>query len=328
MAKKYFKDKVYNRKRNRITLIIIIICVIGIIGCFLFVTFLSKNKDISYKIREEINVEINGDYPNSEVLFTDLTGVKESDIDVNYDDVDITTLGEYTAEVKIAGNKHDIIVNIIDETKPSLELKEVNIAVGGTYSLEDFISKCSDNSKEECTLDFSKTSLDSNGNQIDYTSYSIEGSYDIKIDAKDSSGNVSTKTTKLIIGEVEDTEPVYCPHGNLEYNNEAILAIIVGVNNCAVDLDNYENDDVLVGINSIIDTETEKIKKDIDVLNDLVGNIKINRTVTPILNNDGVGFVGYSLYIEAFEGNGETIVKYYLNLDGERVFSENPHNLK
>lgn len=80
-----------------------------------------------------------------------------------------------------------------DKEAPTLELKDVTIEKGRTYSLYDFVSSCIDNKSEDCDVAFA--SEDMNG-------FTEAGTYDITIKATDESGNETVKTAKLTIEEV------------------------------------------------------------------------------------------------------------------------------
>lgn len=101
-----------------------------------------------------------------------------------------TSVGTYYVNIYNEEDHIDELVqlNVIDNTAPSLSLKEYSIKEKETYQVSDFIDFCHDNSKEECKLSF-----------IDNKIYTVPGIYEIIVIAKDSSGNQTEAKTKLTI---------------------------------------------------------------------------------------------------------------------------------
>ena len=65
-----------------------------------------------------------------------------------------------------------------DNEAPILELKDVTIEKGHTYSLYDFVSSCIDNKSDDCNLVFSSEEM---------TNFTEIGTYDITVKATDES---------------------------------------------------------------------------------------------------------------------------------------------
>ncbi len=328
MAKKFFKKKVYNKKRNIINIVIISICIIGVAICFFITSSLSNDplKNASIVVSESVNVEVHSKLPDSDKFFKELTGVDEKDIEIDFNKVDITKLGSYEVTIEIHGKDFESKVNVIDITAPELILKDVRIESGDKYEVTDFLENCSDNSKETCKLEYLTNSVDQEGKEIDYTKFTKNGTYEIKIVAKDSSNNQTIKSAKLIIGESKET--ISCEYGSLEYDSNNILAYIAGSNNCALDLNLYQTDSIRTPVIELADAETNKLKNDINEIDDLTAELTVNRTINPILNTTGNGLVGYTVFMEVTDSTGNIIVNYYLNIDGNRVYVNNPYNLK
>ncbi len=327
MAKKFFKNKVYNRKKNIINIVIISLSVIGVIICFIITSTLTNRapENAVIELHKSLDIEINSELPKQDLYFEELKNVEEDKIEINTKDIDITKLGKYTAELKIYNEKHDVTINVIDTTIPNLTVKDISIEIDEKYSANDFLDKCSDNSKEECNITFYSDGINENGEKLDYSGYTNPGTYEIKISAKDSSGNQTIESAKLTInGDV--TTPV-CSFGDLNYDTTYTLAYIVGNNNCAIDLNLYQNEEIRKPVVDIATTDTNKLKTQINAIKGLANNITINRTIDAILNTAGSGVVGYTLFIEVKDGNGQVIVSYNIDLNGNRVYKENPHNI-
>ena len=345
MAKKFFYNKVYNTKRTIINAIIIGVCIIGIIVCFIVTSnFQGESHQQSsgeVSIKNEVTVETNEEF-TKEIFFSKIdSNVNLDDIDLTFGlDYDITKVGSYTATLTINGEKYPVTLNVVDTLKPELSLKDLNVEEGKKYVAQDFVESCADNSKKECTISFYKDAMDEEGHAINYSNYTKPGKYEIKISATDESGNQIVKDATLIIGKVEVTpsEPekedppvtTTCKYGNNVYDtNKYLIAIDITNNKCAVSLDLYKDGTTTKEINKLMETETTRIKKDVEALN-LTGTLALNRKVTAVINTTGNGIVGYELKMTVTITNknkSDKIVEYKVNKNGKRVFITNPHNL-
>ncbi len=335
MAKKFFFDKVHNTKRTIINLIIIGICVIGIIICFIVTSnFQGENKNKrELSIKSDVTIEVNEKF-NDDIFFSKIENVKLDQIKIVYpDDFDKSTPGEYTITIKVDGKDYFTKLIVVDTVKPELVLKEVEITEKETYTANDFVESCLDNSGKNCIIEFYKEGIDADGKTLDYSKYNKEGIYSIKILAKDESDNQNILETKLIIKnenvEVPPVEnPVVCKYGDNSYNeSNSLLAVDVSTGGCAISLDFYNKNEE---INKIMETETTRIIKDVQKLN-LKGTPYVNRQVSAITNLSGNGIVGFELEMTfkiENENDTEIIAQYKLNVNGKRVFTINKYNLE
>lgn len=329
MGNKFFKEKVYSRRRNTINYIIIGCCVVGVVIFFMFTSTLNTESDIKYEVEvlDSVSLTVNSDEPNNSIFFKQVVGVEIDSIQIDYSLVDFNKVGTYIVKAYVHNDTFDLNLNIIDVNSPDVTTKDFSIEYEEDYKVEDFIKECIDNSNEDCNYEFYTGSVDPYGNPIDYSKYTEEGTYEIKIRIYDNYENDIVKTVSLKIGDLGGLAT--CDFGNLDYNDdEFILADIIGTNGCAIDLNLYQDDTVRANIASIADTESKKLKAEIDLIENLPGNLVINRSIGAVLNSSGYGVIGYSLYIEALDGNGNVIVSYNLNLDGKRIFLENPYELE
>lgn len=343
MAKKFFYDRVHNTKRTIINFVIIGFCVIGIIICFAVTSnFQGENQNEpqgELSLNSETIIEVNESY-NKDIFFSKIENVSLDDIDVTYpDNFDISKPGTYEITVTVNKESRTSKLTIVDTIMPELTLKEVSIKENESYNYNDFITSCSDNSKHDCVVSFYKEGTDQEGKIVNYANYKKAGTYSIKISAKDESGNETIKETKLIITTNKVTEPkpkpepdeVTCKYGNNEYDiNNYVLAVDKTSNSCALSLDLYKEDSMTNEINKMMDTESVRIKKDVNALK-LKGTLAMNRKINVVLNKDGSGIVGYQLRITITLKNGDdvsTVVDYKVDSNGKRVFISNDHNLK
>ena len=348
MAKKFFYNKVYNpKKRKIITIIVIVVALVGIAACFLLTRWFSikKCENAVVKIKDEINVEINSKLPEKSDYFTDLQCINLNSIEVISDNVQLDKLGTYEVYVTAKGSSYTVKINVVDNAAPQLSLKELTIKPNTSYTYNDFVESCSDDSKEECVISFYESALDENGNVIKYDGYSSAGEYEIKIVAKDSANNQVIEKTKLIISDNSQSEdpnkdkPVdnkkACEYGDKSYSNQYVLTQDITVNGCAIAKDSYisKESSYKEHIVSIADTETRKVQAEINEIKDLDAPLTLNRDIKVIPSStspdkDHLGYVGFSLRIEVLDNNNKTVVNYYLKADGTRSYVSNPYNLK
>lgn len=336
MAKKFFYNRVYNTKRTIINLVIIGVCIIGVIICFIITSnFQGENHNTpegALSIKQETTIEVNEKYTN-EIFFSKIENVDVNDINISYpDNFNVSKPGEYQIKITINEKDYDSKLVVVDTTKPTLTVKEVTIEQNKSYSATDFVNKCEDNSKSDCKIEFYK-GVDEEGEKVDYSSFTKEGTYTIKIAASDESGNQVVEETKLTIGKkkpVEEKPIINCKYGNNKYDTDNYLvAIDVTSNGCAVSLDLYKDESMTAEINKLMNSETTKIKKDVEALK-LDGTLALNRKVTAVVNTTGDGIVGYELRMTVKitkNGNSETVADYRINSKGKRSFIANPYKL-
>ncbi len=350
MAKKFFYDHVHNTRRTIINVVIIGICVIGIIICFVVTrNFEGENKNEpqgTLSLKSEATVEVNEKY-SKDIFFAKIENVELDDIDIEYPkNFDISKAGEYDVKVTVGEESHNTKLKVVDTIMPELEVKEVTINENDSYKAKDFVKSCTDNSQKDCTITFYKSGTDEDGNKIDYSTFKESGTYSIKISAKDDAGNENVKETKLIIkGKTTTTEPdeqepekppvTECKYGNNEYDtNEYLLAVDKSTGGCAVSIELYKNEDMMKEINNLMETETVRIQKDVRKIN--IPNVKetslpaLNRKETVVLNKDGSGIVGYELRITINVETDKgiiTVVDYKVDNNGKRIFISNDYNL-
>lgn len=338
MARKFFNQKVKGSSNKSMAAYIIVgVCVLLVFVCIILVVLFSNRtpEDARIEIRDVVTVEINSEIPDKTLFFSELQNVKEDEIDISFAEADLTKVGEYPVEINLRGETYESKLAVVDTQAPNLVARNYNIAIGDTYSAEDFVESCTDNSGEDCIIEFYTMGMNQDGVTIDYGSYTDEGTYTVQIIASDSSGNSTTATSAtLTIGESSGpVTPTTCTYGNSEYDsNTYILGINVTQNGCALDLNLYQNESVTAPAYELANADTEKLQKEISKLN-INENLERNlsRLISPVLNTAGTGIVGYTVHMELAikyeDGHEEVVASYYINTDGKRVYSINTYNL-
>lgn len=341
MAGKFFNQKVKGSSNNNMKAYMIV----G--GCILiiFITVIiivsvgggSDNPEPVIEINDSADIEINSSLPNMDVFFRELQNVSEDDIDIDYSGVDLSTLGSYEVTITINDETYESTLNVVDVTAPELITKDYAINVGQTYDASDFVDTCSDNSGEECIVEFSDSGRDEDGNNIDFSSYLAEGTYTIQIVASDSSGNTTTpQNATLTIGEGSGVvDPTTCRYGGSEYDsNTYILGVNLTTanNGCALDLNLYHEESTQQAAKDLAEADTEKLQREVYNLNiDKEITRHLVQDINPVLNTTGTGLVGYTvemiLSLRYDDGSEEVIARYFLDTNGKRIFSINPYNL-
>ncbi len=172
------------KKSNKLSIILIVILVIALIGCGGYYLYNKKMKEIE-ATKLKVVLKENKTYEiNSEVKYSELVSSLNNGILINGDEIiDTSKLGDVKVVLVFKDKdeleqKKSINVKIIDTTKPVIEGKtEFTSYVGNDVNLLEGAS-VNDNSKEEIEI---KVIGDYDKNK--------EGTYNLKYEAADSSGN-------------------------------------------------------------------------------------------------------------------------------------------
>lgn len=354
MAKsKFFKKPAKHKKSFKLEkkFFIILGAILGIIilgiGIFFLYKYLSKEELI---IKDNVTFELNGDKPEKKDFFKKYRNVSKDKVTIDLDGLDLTEIGEYDVTVSIKDDKeYTVHVSIKDTTPPKVEVKNVTINEGETYSINDFIKSCEDNSKVTCNVKFE--------NEDDELKEKA-GTYKIKIVIYDNNGNEITKEVTLKInGEnqnpdpiddpdpVDDPKPKECKFGNDKIKTKTgfVISYNVAKDGCAEDKNNMEKEDYLVAVRELAEEEIAKLQKEVTpaITKEFPRNkypkgaeVHATNTFTAVLNEDDKGLVGYcieiQLYVKAAESDEELVLKedYYLYENGTRKYITNEYKLK
>ena len=345
---KFFNGRV---RKDRATLIKYGIIAAGVLLIIILFVLIAagknKNDDVILELKDEVTVEVNGEMPTVMDFFNKFENFDEELVSI--EDFDITTVGSYSVTVIAEGHgEEEITVNVVDTISPQLTLRSVEIESGEEYYVYDFLDTCEDNSLGDCIVEYYSESLDQNGNPIDYSSFTEDGKYLIKIIAKDESGNTSSPVeTYLTIGDgTAEPEPVACIYGDLTINTETHyypIAVIVGdkVNNCALNRDLWDSASVQTPVNNFYQEDYTRLKNQLEPLIKEEFPTGAKTVVYPhyiaVLNNDLTGLVGYAVYVEVFIADYNTTeavdsdenlkVSYYLRSDRTREYEINKFDL-
>ncbi len=329
MARRFFMEKVPRNNNSLLHVIIVIACVIGVIICFVVISHLLNNshKNAVYELRDVTVVPLNSKLDDKTIFFKELQHVKEKDIIVDDSKVDYSQIGTYDVKISLYKSSYDVLLEVADFESPELAVKDINVEKGYDYQASDFVSKCTDNSNKECLYKFYELTTDQDGNPVDYSTYKEDGEYTVLIVAYDETGNETAPAkATLVIGTPSETGEILCKYGKNDYDTEKyVLATYITQNDCALDLNLYNDEKTQIPATQIMENETEKLKKEFESLH-INSPVTLNRIAQAVINNDGTGIVGYTVHMELIIDD-KVVESYYVNLEGHRVYSVNEYNL-
>lgn len=376
-GRKFFFDKVHTKKNHTLSIIITAVLVIAVVITFLVTRYFKEDKpeDKTPKVtfNKTLEIELYQELPNIKAYLKTIKNITENDFELVYPEELIisedtsncetpedtncikqiaNSIGEYKVNVKSEKIKEigTVTLKVLDKTAPSLVLKEVKITEGETYKINDFIESCTDNSKTDCTFEYSSEDKNENDEIIDYSKYSAPGEYLIKIIAKDNSNNTTDKfETKLIINKKKETNKKpnnnnnnnnqtanenKCAYGDLSYSNSYVIATKINDSKCAISIEQANELSYKPGIEHnkklIKEIQNAYLKNTIGNLN-LEGEITYDITYGPVFNSSNKGVVGYYLLSEAKQtvnGKTTTLARYFIDENGNKVWKINTLNLK
>ena len=163
--------------------------------------------EITITYPDNLETDINADNCPSDIL-EEINNILDGTNEGNLDDYSCiywvpSEVGIYDVKINIDNKDYTVKLNVVDKTAPTLTLKPVEITVGDTYNVNDFVENCADNYDEDCIVEYYYPSYGEN-KEVDYSTFTEEGSYTIKIAARDSSANLSLPlSTTLTINPKE-----------------------------------------------------------------------------------------------------------------------------
>lgn len=318
-------------------IVIILLLVLGIHACSKNIKKKSKNdtpkqQTVKADIIKEIRISIFDEVPSIDKFVSNIEKFKDVENSISYDkdkliDNHYEETGEYEVIIKINDKSYKSKIIVEDITPPELELKGVIITEGQTYSIKDFINKCADNSKKECSIKFTEDK---------YVSITAPGTYEIKITATDANNNSVEKITSLTINKKPEPQPTpdpiptpqpdnKCKFGDGTYNKNITLTYNITKNNCAQDPslayvnNSYINKAEKMGVDEEKKLREDLQKKKLNVV------INLQWDAYPVFNSSNKGLVGYTVRFFLTSGNKKT--EYSIKSDGTRVFKSNDFGL-
>lgn len=190
----YFEESNPKKIKIIIIAIIVVLIIISLIGFFMKKKYtFNIKREVSYEVGETIIKDLNK-YVTSKII--DEEDYKISFNNVPMDNDILNKVGEYTYTVKYKNLSKKGTIKVVDKVAPKVEVIDLYISKGSTYSEDDFILSCEDYSKP-CLVSYAKE---------EYGQYKEDGEYTIKLVIKDQENNEITKEAKLIIGDIDNSK--------------------------------------------------------------------------------------------------------------------------
>ena len=329
----FYGEKInYFIKKWFIVIIILLVLVIAM----LFIKGCNNNKVKPKTINktdpvivDSLSINLNQDVPKIEDFVKNYDKVKNEDDTIKYEGQNLVNnkynaVGNYKVIITIKGKEYTSRIIVLDKEPPVFAVKNVIISEGEYYTINDFVSSCSDNSGKECALSYGKP---------EFGKITSPGIYTVPIVAADLSGNTAEiQNAKLIINAKPVTpKPVTCKYGSSAYTSDHVLTYSLIENGCAIDGNYAKTDTYISRPDEMSKVSLDQLKTDIENKN-ISMTIQFSRNVIPILNNEKTGLVGYAVFISADQmekdKNGKlykvkTVLSYDLNPNGSRKYTIN-----
>lgn len=317
--------------------LIVIILIVFIVILVLFVRGCSNNdKQKNARTPNQINssepiiidsitLNLNEEVPTIDKFVKNYDRVKtETDI-ITYDENNLVNnkynvVGSYKVNITIDNKTYTSRIVVVDKEPPVFAVKDVTITEGEFYTINDFVTSCSDNSGKECAISYEKP---------EYGKATSPGTYTIAIIASDLSGNTAEVQRAKLVIKAKQTTPTpkpntkNCQYGSTSYTSDHVITYSVIKNNCPVDGNYAKTDTYITTPFKTAQDDLEKLKKEIEAKN-ISMKIKFDLTVIPILNNEKTGLIGYAAYISGTNtATNKVVVSYDINPNGTRKYTIN-----
>jgi hypothetical protein len=327
----FYGEKITYFIKNWLIIIVLLIAIIIIVllvkGCT------DNNKSKKPKSPDEINssepvvvdsitVNLNQDIPKIEEFVKNYSKVKKDTDTITYDQTNLVnnkynSVGSYKVKITLNGVEYNSQIVVIDKEPPVFAVKDLTITEGDYYTINDFVTSCSDNSGKECILSYELP---------EYGKLVSPGNYIISIVAADLSGNTAKiQKAKLVINAkpVTPKPSKTCSFGSTSYTSQHVITYSLIKNNCPADAKYAKTD-------TYITTPEQMARKDLDNLKKQINNknismeIKFELVVIPVLNNEKTGLIGYAAYISGTNNEtGKVVISYDINPNGTRKYTVN-----
>lgn len=319
--------------------LIVIILIILIIIIILFAKGCTNNKNNKKPkspseinstepiVVDSISINLNQNVPTINEFVKNYEKIKKDTDSITYEQTNFLNnkyyaVGTYKVTIKLDEKEYTSRIVVLDKEAPTFAVKDVIITEGSYYTINDFVSSCSDNSGKECALSYEKN---------EYSNYTAPGVYNVSILAADLSGNTAkAQTAKLTINakQVNPKPNTGCQYGSTQYTSNHTLTYSVVKNNCPID-SNYAKTDTYITVpEKMAKDDLIKVKNEINNKN-ISMKIQFSLSVIPILNNENKGLVGYAAYISGVNvDTKKTVLSYDLNPNGSRKYIINELGLK
>ena len=172
-------------KRGKLTILGILVVLIAVFvgGYFLTLPEIEfTNKSVTLEVNSELDAAS---------YIKKVRKVKQEDIKINTDSVDMSKLGEYVIVYNSGKKDYEVKVKVVDTVSPEFTANNLELFLGEKVDINDIVTDIKDETKTE--VSFSK--------EYDFEK---EGEHKVKVVVEDEAGNKTKK--EVIVKIVKDTE--------------------------------------------------------------------------------------------------------------------------
>lgn len=235
----YFEES--NPKNVKITILVIILIIGGLIGGYFYyknTSSLRLVKNIEYSVGEEVSTDPLDYIKNRNFDIEDL----DLDIsDIPVEDNKASKIGEYNFVVYYNNKPKKGKLTVVDKKPPVVETESITIGEGEEFELDELLTKCEDDSKP-CNVSLK--------NQSDEDKFKTAGEYTFTLVVEDRAGNKTETDAKVIVKKgykrenvkkqdltIHHTDPSYD-----DWNKQMMIKFDEGIDEEKLDSDEKYND--------------------------------------------------------------------------------------
>ncbi len=214
-------------------------------GCGQYTINLIKDEFV-VNVGDELSTDISDYVRASKAMLEEMT------LDVS--DVDINTMGRYTATVTYGEDTRSFTIEVADTKAPEISLKseEIYFELQGTLHLDDIVASVKDYSEFEYGFSEDMTAADKDKKMVDSLFFSGFGDYNAEVIARDEYGNISVSDFRVHV--VEEGQ---IPGGSVSVSDySAFMNTDPGT--ALGDLASYSTEGVIFGLSDSVDAESNR----------------------------------------------------------------------
>ncbi len=179
-----------NDKNKIITIALLVLIVLAVgFGLYYFLVIAKNNKKpVISVIPKEVHLDLKDEIPTSADVYADISGIDAASCTVDTSKINNQTVNSYNYTIDCDGTTADGVAIVEDTTKPEVVLNDLEILVGNTPNVKDFIEYCIDASS--CTYKLNSDLA---------TMINTPGTYEVQITVTDAYTNSTDVVANLTV---------------------------------------------------------------------------------------------------------------------------------
>lgn len=223
------KEEKPKKKQNKTLIILLLVIIVLLIGFGLYYFLvLAKNNTPTVTnmiMPKVVNIELGEDIPLDINTYADISGYDALSCSVNTQEIDNKTINRYNFTVTCGTDTKNGVAIVDDTVAPEVVLNDLEVLVGTTPVVEDFVDYCIDASACSYSLNTDLATL-----------INSPGEYDVEIEVADSRENSKIVVAKLIVGESVASSYITCKSSIVDIDeiygtNQVVYKIGIDANN-------------------------------------------------------------------------------------------------